>query len=809
MPFRSIAEPRTIDLTKNMSNFRSENSSSSVSSERIAVIRKDHNVKVVIRIRPLSNSEISIEGLNKCVRKDNTHTITWTGHPDSRYTFDLVADENVTQENLFNVAGLPMVENCLGGYNSCIFAYGQTGSGKTYTMMGDIDGGVQGMTPRVFEHLFTRIQKDEEARKDEKLIFTCKCSYLQIYKEQILDLLDPSTTNLHIREHCKKGVYVENLKEMEVTCARDVIQLLAKRTNNRKVAPTEMNDKNSRSHSVFTCIIESKWEVQGVTHHRFARLNLVDLAGSKRQKRSGAQGERLKETSNINKSLSTLGKVIMNLVSISRGKSVHVNYRDSRLTYLIQDSLDGNLKTTMIANISPANCNSLETRDTLKFAQRAKFIKNNVCVIRFSAYKMIHYIQIQQLKKEVHQLRGLVIGGIENQEVDFPSLSFSGSPGSFKWEGLQGPFSPLTCDRKKPDNKEFEAALVGAFRREKEKQIAMQSLAAENQAAMQLVKRSEDKIHNLEMLLQSREAGIKRLEAVASGKMLAEVHFLLEKEENLREIEVLCHQVDSNLETTRFEMENLHLKEEIRRLRVFSKEGEREMMSEEIMILHSKLLEALDWKRMHESESSMDQSKVETLQKKLDSCLEVLENYFLRIQIDDLVGVLETEKRRASNMGEEARKNQMELKTMVDAISAASDREAKAYEMASTLAKENEELRIQVDEQVNRAEKTEDNTIDLASQPEEEIDSGSTPTTRIYLEWKSYEIKLLKTRDKNFVKDGKIQWQKILAMGGSSCFFYKIYNSVYCSWLLLMLFHTTAGLVAAPLPVTFERGVLG
>ncbi|KAI3991317.1 hypothetical protein MKX01_034636 [Papaver californicum] len=762
---------------------------------------KDHNVQVVIRIRPLSNSEISIQGQNKCVRQESSQTITWTGHPESRYTFDLVADENVTQENLFNVAGLPMVENCMGGYNSCMFAYGQTGSGKTHTMMGDIDGGTRrhsvncGMTPRVFEHLFTRIQKDKEARRDEKLIFTCKCSFLEIYNEQILDLLDPSSANLQIREDSKKGVYVENLKEMEVTCARDVIQLLVQGTTNRKVAATNMNHASSRSHSVFTCIIESKWEIRGVTHHRFARLNLVDLAGSERQKSSGAEGERLKEATNINKSLSTLGLVIMNLVNVSNGKSLHVPYRDSKLTFLLQDSLGGNSKTTIIANISPANCNSLETLGTLKFAQRAKFIKNNAIVNEDASGDVLTMrIQIQQLKKEVNQLRSLINRGTENQEFDFPSVSFPGSPGSFKWEGLQGSFSPLTCDKKKPHKKEFEAALVGAFRREKEKQIAMQSLAAENQAAMQLAKRREDEIKNLKMRLRFREAGIKRLEAVASGKISAEVHLLQEKEEYLKEIEVLHNQVDRNLEVTRFAMENLRLKEEVRRLKNFSEEGEREMMSEQIMILQNKLLEALDWKLMHESESSMNQkgntglagledsfltssqeypisscgssmsaeneflriqaiqnqSEVETLHKKLDSCLKEKEE--LQSQIDDLVRDLENEKRRASNMEEDARKNlpisasddQMELTTMVDAISAASEREAEAHETAIILAKENDELRLKLKvfiednkklielydgaiSEVNKAEKTEDNSIRLADiQKEKNIDNRMT-----------------------------------------------------------------------------------
>ncbi|KAF2322403.1 hypothetical protein GH714_013865 [Hevea brasiliensis] len=507
---------------------------------------KDHNVQVIIRIRPLSSSEISLQGHSKCVRQESCQTISWTGHPESRFTFDLVADESVSQEKLFKVAGLPMVDNCIGGYNSCMFAYGQTGSGKTHTVLGDIEGGTRrhsvncGMTPRVFEYLFSRIQKEKEGRKDENLKFICKCSFLEIYNEQILDLLDPSSSNLQIREDVKKGVHVENLKEIKVTNARDVIQQLIQGASNRKVAATNMNCASSLSHSVFTCIIESKWESQGVTHHRFARLNLVDLAGSERQKSSGAEGERLKEATNINKSLSTLGLVIMNLVSISNGKSLHVPYRDSKLTFLLQDSLGGNSKTIIIANISPSLCCSLETLSTLKFAQRAKFIKNNAIVNEDASGDVIAMrMQIQQLKKEVSHLRNLVNGGAENLDNDTSIISCAGSPGPFKWEGLHGSFSPFVSEKRTSQKKDFKVALVGAFRREKDKDIALKALAAENQAAMQLAKQRQDEIQGLKMRLKS-----------------------------------------------------------------FYEEGEREMMSEQINVLQNKLLEALDWKLMHESDSS-------------------------------------------------------------------------------------------------------------------------------------------------------------------------------------------------------------
>ncbi|KAL6005110.1 hypothetical protein ACLOJK_005671 [Asimina triloba] len=684
---------------------------------------------VVIRIRPLSSSEISLQGYNRCVRQESCQTIIWTGHPESRFTFDLIADENVSQENLFKVAGLAMVDNCMGGYNSCMFAYGQTGSGKTHTMLGDIEGGTRrhsvncGMTPRVFEYLFSRIQKEKESRREEKLKFTCKCSFLEIYNEQILDLLEPSSANLQtpdqlpvvaykselegfglvsqIREDAKKGVYVENLMEIEVSSARDVIQQLLQGAANRKVASTNMNLASSRSHSVFTCVIESKWECQGVTHHRFARLNLVDLAGSERQKSSGAEGERLKEATNINKSLSTLG------------------------------------------------C-ALETLSTLKFAQRAKFIRNNAIVNEDASGDVLSMrTQIQQLKKEINRLRGLVNGGAENQENDNWSISFPGSPGSFKWDAGQGSFSPLTVDKKTSQKREFEAALVGAFRREQQKDIQMKALAAENEAAVELAKRREQEIQSLKMRLRFREEGIKRLDAVISGKLSADAHLLQEKSELLKEIEVLRNQVDRNQEVTRFAMENLQLKEELRRLQTFCEEGEREMMDDQIKTLQNKvemiyfwiekLLEALDWKLMHEKDPPMTQNsstpwdsslnaeneflriqaiqyqkEVEALRKNLTFCLEAKEK--LEKRVDELVLLLEEERKSANSQKEESQhwqhelsvtsaingialdtsNDQIELKTMVDAIAAASQREAEAHETAIVLAKDNEELRMKI-----------------------------------------------------------------------------------------------------------------
>ncbi|KAK1612146.1 hypothetical protein QYE76_035819 [Lolium multiflorum] len=238
------------------------------------------SAEVVIRVRPLNNMEKNAHGYNRCLKQESAQRITWIGQPETLFTFDHVACEGVNQDVLFRVAGLPMVENCMAGYNSCVFAYGQTGSGKTYTMLGEISdlevrpSSEHGMTPRIFEFLFARIRAEEESRRDEKLKYNCKCSFLEIYNEQITDLLDPSSTNLPLREDIN-GVYVENLTELEVGCVSDIIKLLMQGSMNRKVAATNMNSESSRSHSVFTCIIESRWEKESTTNLRFARLYLI------------------------------------------------------------------------------------------------------------------------------------------------------------------------------------------------------------------------------------------------------------------------------------------------------------------------------------------------------------------------------------------------------------------------------------------------------------------------------------------------------------------------------------------------------
>ncbi|XAR56946.1 Plus-end-directed kinesin ATPase [Bertholletia excelsa] len=558
---------------------------------------KDHNVQVLIRIRPLSNTEMISQGYGRCLRQESAQTLVWLGHPETRFTFDHVACETISQEKLFRVAGLPMVDNCMTGYNSCMFAYGQTGSGKTHTMMGEIcqmDGVLNadcGITPRIFEYLFRRIREDEENRRDEQLEYSCKCSFLEIYNEQITDLLEPSSTNLQLREDLKKGVYVENLTEHSVRNVNDVLKLLIQGSANRKMAATHMNSESSRSHSVFTCIIESHWEKDSMSHLRFGRLNLVDLAGSERQKSSGAEGDRLKEAANINKSLSTLGLVIMSLVDLAHGKHRHVPYRDSRLTFLLQDSLGGNSKTTIIANVSPSTCSANETLSTLKFAQRAKLIQNNAKVNEDASGN------VTALQRHIQQLQGQLSFLMEHykisRSVSTSMLSFQQSSLGDSSEDNDWCGESKICDDAqnvpKRNVKCLEAGLVGALRREKLAETALRTLEAEIEQMNRLANQREEDAQRVNMLLRLREEKIKRLELLADGLISADKYLMEEctmlKEEN----QLLQERIDRNPEVTRLALENIRLLDQLRLFQEFYEQGERDKLRAEISELRDQV----------------------------------------------------------------------------------------------------------------------------------------------------------------------------------------------------------------------------
>nr|AAB26486.1 Klp=kinesin-like protein {clone XKlp2} [Xenopus laevis, oocytes, Peptide Partial, 330 aa] [Xenopus laevis] len=314
-----------------------------------------------------------------CLTALSSTTIRLHSKPEPKmFTFDHVANVDTNQESVFSSVAKNIVESCMNGYNGTIFAYGQTGSGKTFTMLGPSESdnfthNLRGVIPRSFEYLFFLINREKEKAGEGKS-FLCKCSFIEIYNEQIFDLLDSASAGLFLREHIKKGVFVDVAVEQVVTSAAEAYQVLSMGWRNRRVASTSMNRESSRSHAVFTVPIKSMEKTKPLVNIR-SQLNLVDLAGSERQKDTQTEGVRLKEAGSINRSLSCLGQVITALVDVANGRQRHICYRDSKLTFLLRDSLGGNAKTFYIANVLPGSKCFEETLSTLQFAQRAKLIK--------------------------------------------------------------------------------------------------------------------------------------------------------------------------------------------------------------------------------------------------------------------------------------------------------------------------------------------------------------------------------------------------------------------------------------------------
>ncbi|XP_066572114.1 kinesin-like protein KIF13A isoform X2 [Amia ocellicauda] len=375
----------------------------------------DSKVKVAVRVRPMNRREIELN--TKCILEmEDNQTVLHPPPSNTKgenrktpkvfafdYCFWSMDESNVTQyagqEVVFKCLGEGILENAFQGYNACVFAYGQTGSGKSFSMMGN--GDQPGLIPRLCCSLFERVSKEDKSHS-----FKVEVSYMEIYNEKVRDLLDPkgSRQSLKVREHKVFGPYVDGLSQLAVTNFEDIESLMSEGNKSRTVAATNMNEESSRSHAVFNIIItQTLYDLQsGNSGEKVSKVSLVDLAGSERVSKTGAAGERLKEGSNINKSLTTLGCVISALAdqSAGKGKNKFVPYRDSVLTWLLKDNLGGNSKTAMIATVSPAADNYEETLSTLRYADRAKRIVNHAVVNEDPNARII-----RELREEVEKLR--------------------------------------------------------------------------------------------------------------------------------------------------------------------------------------------------------------------------------------------------------------------------------------------------------------------------------------------------------------------------------------------------------------------
>ncbi|KAM8887657.1 kinesin-like protein KIF1A isoform 16-T16 [Synchiropus picturatus] len=380
------------------------------------------SVKVAVRVRPFNSREIGKE--SKCIIQMSGNTTTIINPKQAKdnksFNFDYsywshTSPEDVnyaSQMLVYKDIGEEMLLHAFEGYNVCIFAYGQTGAGKSYTMMGKQDvKDQQGIIPLLCEDLFTKINDNT----DNSMSYSVEVSYMEIYCERVRDLLNPKNKgNLRVREHPLMGPYVEDLSKLAVTSYNDIQDLMDSGNKARTVAATNMNETSSRSHAVFNIIFTQKRHDAETdnTSEKVSKISLVDLAGSERADSTGAKGTRLKEGANINKSLTTLGKVISALAEVDSGPNKNkkkkkvesfIPYRDSVLTWLLRENLGGNSRTAMVAALSPADINYDETLSTLRYADRAKQIRCNAVINEDPNNRLV-----RELKEEVSRLKDLL-----------------------------------------------------------------------------------------------------------------------------------------------------------------------------------------------------------------------------------------------------------------------------------------------------------------------------------------------------------------------------------------------------------------
>ncbi|XP_052547398.1 kinesin-like protein KIF1B isoform X9 [Tympanuchus pallidicinctus] len=401
------------------------------------------SVKVAVRVRPFNSRETSKE--SKCIiqMQGNSTSIINPKNPKEApksFSFDYsywshTSPEDpcfASQSRVYNDIGKEMLLHAFEGYNVCIFAYGQTGAGKSYTMMGKQEESQAGIIPQLCEELFEKINDNS----NEEMSYSVEVSYMEIYCERVRDLLNPKNKgNLRVREHPLLGPYVEDLSKLAVTSYTDIADLMDAGNKARTVAATNMNETSSRSHAVFTIVFtQKKHDAEtDLSTEKVSKISLVDLAGSERADSTGAKGTRLKEGANINKSLTTLGKVISALAEVDnctskskkKKKTDFIPYRDSVLTWLLRENLGGNSRTAMVAALSPADINYDETLSTLRYADRAKQIKCNAVINEDPNAKLV-----RELKEEVTRLKDLLRAQGLGDIIDTSMGSLTASPSS-------------------------------------------------------------------------------------------------------------------------------------------------------------------------------------------------------------------------------------------------------------------------------------------------------------------------------------------------------------------------------------------
>ena len=439
-------------------------------------------VVVAVRVRPLNASE---QGTRLAVGMNRQHCWTLESKPPTntsktfpsptrptgllasntkdvgeKFHFDHCLwsvptdDTTCTQAGVYSEIGAPLLDHVFRGYNVCLFAYGQTGSGKTYTMTGDTSDGhpERGLIPRLCEDLFDRMGDSTTMGTT----FAVRATYVEVYNEQVCDILSDKRADLKIRENPETGPFVPGLVVAAVTSVEEVMKVVRDGNRRRHVAATKMNSASSRSHAILTLFFEEEAhaeEMEGVAVA--SRVNLVDLAGSEKINKSGVVGENLKEAININLSLTTLRKVIDSLASSRKG-GIAPPYRDSKLTYLLKDSLGNNAKTVMLATLSPSAASLEETKSTLHYASLARSIKNHATKNEDTNIRLVQDLQSEVaslrariLQKDFFDARGLTPARVEAMEDELRLKQA-------QEQELKSKMDQLKIERQLKENKEEE-----------------------------------------------------------------------------------------------------------------------------------------------------------------------------------------------------------------------------------------------------------------------------------------------------------------------------------------------------------------
>ncbi|XP_078308575.1 kinesin-like protein KIF1B isoform X6 [Panthera onca] len=497
------------------------------------------SVKVAVRVRPFNSRETSKE--SKCIiqMQGNSTSIINPKNPKEApksFSFDYsywshTSPEDpcfASQSRVYNDIGKEMLLHAFEGYNVCIFAYGQTGAGKSYTMMGKQEESQAGIIPQLCEELFEKINDN----CNEEMSYSVEVSYMEIYCERVRDLLNPKNKgHLRVREHPLLGPYVEDLSKLAVTSYTDIADLMDAGNKARTVAATNMNETSSRSHAVFTIVFtQKKHDTEtNLSTEKVSKISLVDLAGSERADSTGAKGTRLKEGANINKSLTTLGKVISALAEVDnctskskkKKKTDFIPYRDSVLTWLLRENLGGNSRTAMVAALSPADINYDETLSTLRYADRAKQIKCNAVINEDPNAKLV-----RELKEEVTRLKDLLRAQGLGDIIDIDPLidDYSGSGGKYLKDFQNNKHRYLLAsENQRPGN--FSTASMGSLT------SSPSSCSLSSQVGLTSVTSIQERI----MSTPGGEEAIERLKE--SEKIIAELNETWE--EKLRKTEAI------------------------------------------------------------------------------------------------------------------------------------------------------------------------------------------------------------------------------------------------------------------------------